>query len=107
MAIQVKIPSLGDSVSEAVLGTWIAKDGDAVSVDEAIFELESDKANMEIAAESSGVLKILKDAGETVAEGDVVAEIDPAGAATAPGCSRARRRTWPGPRRAGAPRCRH
>lgn len=87
MAVQVKIPSLGDSVSEAVLGTWIAKDGAAVGVDEAIFELESDKANMEIAAETAGVLKILKGAGETVAEGDVVAEIDPAGESVRPAAS--------------------
>ena len=84
MAVQVKIPSLGDSVTEAILGTWIATDGATVAVDEAIFELESDKANMEIAAESAGVLKILKAEGETVAEGDVVAEIDPAGASATP-----------------------
>ncbi|MEO2167992.1 MAG: 2-oxoglutarate dehydrogenase complex dihydrolipoyllysine-residue succinyltransferase [bacterium] len=83
MAIHVKIPSLGESVTEAVLGTWLAKEGDAVAVDEAIFELESDKANMEIAAEAAGTLKILKAEGELVCEGDVVAEIDPAGAAKA------------------------
>jgi 2-oxoglutarate dehydrogenase E2 component (dihydrolipoamide succinyltransferase) len=83
MAIHVKIPSLGESVTEAVLGTWLAKEGAAVAVDEAILELESDKANMEIAAEAAGTLKILKAEGELVCEGDVVAEIDPAGAAKA------------------------
>ncbi|MFP6664324.1 MAG: 2-oxo acid dehydrogenase subunit E2, partial [Deltaproteobacteria bacterium] len=83
MAVQVKVPALGESVTEAVLGTWLAKEGDAVALDQAIFELESDKANMEIAAEVAGTLKILKAEGDLVAEGDVVAEIDPTGAAKA------------------------
>ena len=53
MAVQVKIPSLGESVTEAILGTWLAEEGQAIAVDEVIFELESDKANMEIAAETA------------------------------------------------------
>jgi 2-oxoglutarate dehydrogenase E2 component (dihydrolipoamide succinyltransferase) len=84
MAVQVKIPSLGESVTEAVLGTWLAQEGQTVAVDEIIFELESDKANMEIAAEAGGMLHILKQEGDTVAEGDVVAEIDTAAEAAAP-----------------------
>lgn len=83
MAVQVKIPSLGESVTEAILGTWLAEEGQAIAVDEVIFELESDKANMEIAAETAGTLHILIQEGETVSEGDVVAEIaTPAAAAT-------------------------
>jgi 2-oxoglutarate dehydrogenase E2 component (dihydrolipoamide succinyltransferase) len=86
MAVQVKIPSLGESVTEAILGTWLAEEGQAIAVDEVIFELESDKANMEIAAETAGTLHILIQEGETVSEGDVVAEIDtPATAATPEG----------------------
>ncbi len=84
MAVQVKIPSLGESVTEAILGTWLAEEGQAIAVDEVIFELESDKANMEIAAETAGTLHILTQAGETVSEGDVVAEIDTAAAAAMP-----------------------
>ena len=84
MAVQVKIPSLGESVTEAVLGSWLAQEGQTVAVDEVIFELESDKANMEIAAEVAGQLHILKQEGDTVSEGDVVAEIDPAAASAKP-----------------------
>ena len=84
MAVQVKIPSLGESVTEAILGTWLAEEGQAIAVDEVIFELESDKANMEIAAETAGTLHILTQEGETVSEGDVVAEIDTAAAAATP-----------------------
>lgn len=88
MAVQIKIPSLGESVTEAVLGTWLAQEGQNVAADEIIFELESDKANMEIAAEVAGALHILKQEGDTVAEGDIVAEIDTASADTTPPTSR-------------------
>ena len=76
MPFEVKIPSLGESVTEATIGTWIQKDGVAVAVDEPILELESDKANMELVAECAGVLKVLIGEGETVTVGDVVATID-------------------------------
>lgn len=82
MARDVKIPSLGESVTEATLGRWLKQDGDAVSADEPILELESDKANMELAAESAGTLRILTGAGATVHFGDVVGRIE-AGAAKA------------------------
>ncbi|MFM8412890.1 MAG: biotin/lipoyl-containing protein, partial [Alphaproteobacteria bacterium] len=77
----MKIPSLGESVTEATLGRWLKQDGDAVSADEPILELESDKANMELAAESAGVLRILTGAGETVHFGDVVGRIEAGGGA--------------------------
>ncbi|HEY8516050.1 MAG TPA: 2-oxoglutarate dehydrogenase complex dihydrolipoyllysine-residue succinyltransferase [Candidatus Binatia bacterium] len=83
MAFEVRIPSLGESVSEAVIGRWIKQDGELVQADEPILELESDKANMDLAAEQSGRLKVLKKAGETVQEGDVVAVIEPAEGAAA------------------------
>ena len=85
MSFDVTIPSLGESVTEATIGRWLKSDGDPVAADEAILELESDKANMDLAAEQSGVLRILKPAGETVAAGDVVGRIEPAGAGTAAG----------------------
>jgi len=76
MAFEVKIPSLGESVTEATLGTWMCKDGDAVAVDQPILELESDKANMELVAEYAGTLKVLVAEGDTVTAGDVVATIE-------------------------------
>ncbi|MEW6271025.1 MAG: biotin/lipoyl-containing protein, partial [Thermodesulfobacteriota bacterium] len=83
MAFEVRIPSLGESVSEAVIGRWIKQDGDLVQADEPILELESDKANMDLAAEQAGRLHVLKKAGETVTEGDVVATTEAAEAAAA------------------------
>ena len=83
MSFEVKIPSLGESVTEAVIGTWMRRDGEAVAADEPLLELESDKANMELVAEAAGTLKILRAEGETVAVGDVVAIIDPSAAPTA------------------------
>src|SRR4029453_13209548 len=60
MSFDVTIPSLGESVTEATIGRWLKDDGDLVATDEAILELESDKANMDLAAEQAGVLHILK-----------------------------------------------
>src|SRR5262252_6090793 len=76
MSFEVRIPPMGESVSEAVIGRWIKHDGDLVAADDPLLELESDKANMELAAESAGVLKTLRNAGDTVKEGDVVALIE-------------------------------
>ncbi|MDG2308848.1 MAG: 2-oxoglutarate dehydrogenase complex dihydrolipoyllysine-residue succinyltransferase [Candidatus Binatia bacterium] len=76
MPFEVKIPSLGESVTEATIGTWMRKDGDAVAMDEPILELESDKANMELVAECAGTLKLLRPEGEVVSVGDVVATIE-------------------------------
>lgn len=80
MAIQVKVPGLGESVKQATLLKWHINDGDAVQVDEPLCELETDKANTDIPAESAGVVHRLKKEGETVDVGQVIAEIDPAGA---------------------------
>jgi 2-oxoglutarate dehydrogenase E2 component (dihydrolipoamide succinyltransferase) len=102
MAFEVKIPAMGESVSEAVIGRWIKQEGEAVAVDEPLLELESDKANMELAAESAGVLKILKPAGETVHVGDVVATIEPAGAARGDGAKAAAPALSPAVRRIAA-----
>ncbi|HJW70265.1 MAG TPA: lipoyl domain-containing protein, partial [Candidatus Binatia bacterium] len=69
----VRIPSLGESVTEAQIARWAKNDGDTVGPDDVLLELESDKATMELPAERAGVLRILKQTGETVVEGDVVA----------------------------------
>ncbi len=76
MAIEVRIPTLGESISEGVIVRWIKADGEAVQTDEPLLELETDKASVEIPAAGAGVLSILKQQGEKVAVGDVVARID-------------------------------
>lgn len=76
MAIQIKIPTVGESISEVTIANWLKKDGDTVQVDEVIAELESDKATFELPAQNAGVLKIVKQQGETVPIGEVIAEIN-------------------------------
>ncbi|MFQ5667354.1 MAG: biotin/lipoyl-containing protein, partial [Candidatus Binatia bacterium] len=77
MSVDVRIPTLGESVAEGVIVRWIKASGDMVAADEPLLELETDKASIEIPAERAGVLTILKAEGETVQVGDVVARIDP------------------------------
>ena len=76
MPIDVRIPTLGESVSEGVIVRWIKADGATVQIDEPLLELETDKASVEIPAVGAGVLKIIKAEGETVQVGDVVARIE-------------------------------
>src|SRR5207237_8045776 len=80
MTVDVRIPSLGESVTEGVIVRWARQDGDTVRTDEVLLELETDKASMEIPAPESGVLHIVKPQGDKVAVGDVVARIDQDGA---------------------------
>src|SRR5262245_34407072 len=81
MAFQVRIPSLGESVTEGTIVRWAKEDGEAVRVDDVLLELETDKASMEIPSEQAGVLRIKKPAGTTVQVGEVVAEIEDGAAA--------------------------
>ncbi len=76
MKLEIKIPSVGESVQEAVLVEWYKKDGDNVQKDEPLFVVETDKVTLEIVAEASGVLKILISEGETVGIGAVVGTLD-------------------------------
>ena len=76
MMIDVKVPTVGESISEVTLASWLKKDGDAVKLDEAICSIESDKATLEISAPKAGKLKILAQEGETVKIGVKIAEID-------------------------------
>ena len=76
MAVEIRIPTLGESVSEGVIVRWIKADGDAVAMDEPLLELETDKASVEIPAPRAGVLRIVKPVGEHVEVGDVVGRID-------------------------------
>jgi 2-oxoglutarate dehydrogenase E2 component (dihydrolipoamide succinyltransferase) len=77
MPIEIKIPSVGESVQEAVLAEWFKQDGDTVRKDEPLFVIETDKVTLEVVAEADGILKISVAAGETVAVGAVVGAIEP------------------------------
>lgn len=74
--IEVRIPSLGESITEGVIVRWEKSEGDVVKADDILLELETDKASTEIPTETGGVLHIVRQAGETVQVGDVVARID-------------------------------
>ncbi len=82
MEIEVKVPSVGESVQEAVLAEWYKADGDSVEKDEEIFVIETDKVTLEVAAEAAGVLRIQVEEGETVPIGAVVGTIDTEAAET-------------------------
>src|SRR3954463_6687971 len=92
MAIEVKIPPMGESITSGVLAKWHVKDGDMVKKDQALFELETDKITSEGSAESAGKISFKVPAGTEVKIGQVVATIDetasaaagPAAAAPAP-----------------------
>src|SRR5512140_1931983 len=82
---EIRVPTLGESVTEATIGRWFKKAGDAVAVDEPLVELETDKVTIEVPAPSAGVLgEIIAKDGETVAVGALLGQItDGAGAAKA------------------------
>jgi 2-oxoglutarate dehydrogenase E2 component (dihydrolipoamide succinyltransferase) len=83
MGIQVKVPAVGESISEVTIANWLKKDGDAVKLDEVIAELESDKATFELTAQSEGILRIIRQKGDTVPIGEVICEIESNGQAGA------------------------
>src|SRR5688572_21873498 len=77
MSIELKVPAVGESVSEIYIGKWYKSEGDSIAADEGLVELESDKATLDVPAPSSGVLtKILKQTGDTAEVGEVIAHID-------------------------------
>jgi len=91
MATELRVPTLGESVSEATIGKWLKKPGDAVAADEPLVELETDKVSVEVPAPAAGVLsEIVAAEGETVAVGAVIGLLEAgAVAAAAPRLSRA------------------
>src|SRR5437764_15482398 len=76
MPIEIKVPSVGESINEVTLVKWIKKDGDWVERDEVIAELESEKATFEINATHAGILKTVAKEGDTLKIGDVACTID-------------------------------
>ena len=88
MILEMKVPSPGESIKEVEIATWLVKDGDYVEKDQAIAEVDSDKATLELPAEASGIITLKAEEGDAVAVGAVVCLIDtsaakPSGAAPA------------------------
>ncbi len=85
MTIQLKVPSLGESVTQATVGPWLKAEGEAVGGDEPLVEVESEKATLAVPSPAAGVLRrILRRTGETVAVGEVIGEIEEGAVASAP-----------------------
>jgi len=80
MAVDIKIPSPGESITEVEIGNWMKADGDFVQMDEPLCEIETDKATLPLPAETSGILKIVLQTGETAQVGDVLCSIEPSDA---------------------------
>lgn len=83
MSIEIKVPPVGESITEVVLSQWLKKDGDVVEMDEVIAELESDKATFELTAEQPGTLRTVANEGDTLEIGAVVCRIEEGGAPAA------------------------
>lgn len=98
MILEMKVPSPGESIKEVEIATWLVKDGDYVEKDQAIAEVDSDKATLELPAEASGIITLKAEEGDAVAVGAVVCLIDtgaakPAGDAPAAEAPKAETKT--------------
>ncbi|MDY7395356.1 2-oxoglutarate dehydrogenase complex dihydrolipoyllysine-residue succinyltransferase [Aureibaculum sp. 2210JD6-5] len=76
MILEMKVPSPGESITEVEIATWLVEDGDYVEKDQAIAEVDSDKATLELPAEESGIITLKAEEGDAVAVGAVVCHID-------------------------------
>src|SRR5271156_6733782 len=85
MAIEIRVPTLGESISEATVGKWFKKAGEPVRAAEPLFELETDKVTLEVNAPGAGVLsEIAAETGETVAIGALLGQLSGGAAAATP-----------------------
>ncbi len=84
MAIEMKVPAVGESITEVTVATWNKKEGDHVKLDEVLCELESDKATFELPAEAEGILHIVASEGDVLPIGAVICSIEPAAGASIP-----------------------
>ena len=82
--LEIKVPAVGESITEVTVSVWNKKSGDSVKLDEVICELESDKATFELPAEASGVLEIIAESGSVVGIGGILAKITVGAVAAAP-----------------------
>ncbi|NLC57626.1 MAG: 2-oxoglutarate dehydrogenase complex dihydrolipoyllysine-residue succinyltransferase [Armatimonadetes bacterium] len=104
MAVELKVPASGESISEVEIGEWLKRPGDPVNQDEVVVVLETDKAALDVPAPATGVLdRVLKEAGETARPGEVIALIAVAGEAAAPQPAEAQPAVEPPPAAAPAP----
>jgi 2-oxoglutarate dehydrogenase E2 component (dihydrolipoamide succinyltransferase) len=76
MAVDIKVPSVGESITEGTIARWLKKDGDAVRADEPVVELETEKASTEVASPVAGILHIRVPEGETVTIGSVIGTVE-------------------------------
>ena len=97
MATEVKIPTMGESISSGILAAWHVKDGDYVEKDQAIYELETDKITSEANAEVAGIISLKVEVDDEVDIGQVVATIDESAAAPAAGNAAPETATAPAP----------
>lgn len=93
MALEIKVPNVGESISEVTVAQWMKKTGDIVEMDEVIAELESDKATFELTAEAAGQLTTKAEEGDTVEIGAVICEIDTDTAGSEPAAESAKEET--------------
>jgi 2-oxoglutarate dehydrogenase E2 component (dihydrolipoamide succinyltransferase) len=88
MAIELRVPSLGESITQATVGAWLKKEGEPVQVDEPVVEVESEKATVAVPAPAAGILaRVLKPSGAAVAVGEVLAVLEERGAAAGAGAA--------------------
>ena len=81
MPIELKVPEVGESITEVMIGTWKKREGDVVAIDDSIVEIESDKATVELPAPAAGTIaKVLKGSGATAVVGEVIGYLEPVGA---------------------------
>ena len=84
MALELKVPEVGESITEVMIGAWKKREGDAVATDDAIVEIESDKATVELPAPAHGTItKVLKGSGEKAVVGEVIGYMEPGAAPAA------------------------
>ena len=79
MILEMKVPSPGESITEVEIAQWLVSDGDFVEKDQAIAEVDSDKATLELPAENSGIITLKAEEGDSVAVGQVVCLINTEG----------------------------
>jgi 2-oxoglutarate dehydrogenase E2 component (dihydrolipoamide succinyltransferase) len=97
MALDVKIPPMGESITGGLLAAWLAKDGETVRKGQALFSLETDKITSEGTAEADGILRVKVAAGSEVTIGQVVGQLEPAAAGAAPAPASAAPASAPAP----------
>ncbi len=109
MKLEIKVPAVGESITEAIIGSWTKKSGEFVKMNEVILNLETDKASVEVVAEKDGVLSTTAQAGDTVKIGAVIGSIDTDGKSTtaAPASAVMKNPTVPPLQSTGAARATH